>query len=63
MQGDAIAYVTHSVGETQNVLSANVFGAGEFIPTTLFEWILLLILILILVLLGNHLYGRFGDGK
>lgn len=62
VQGDAIAYVTHRGEVTQTVASANIFGAGDFIPTTLFEWIILMILVLILVLLGNHLYGRFsGD--
>ncbi|MBI5798689.1 MAG: hypothetical protein HZB10_02045 [Candidatus Yonathbacteria bacterium] len=58
-QGDAIAYATHTVLATQNVLGASAFGAGEFVPTTLFEWMLLLILVLVLVLMGNHLYGRF----
>lgn len=63
-QGDAVAYVMHRAEMTQNAIGANIFGAGEFVPTTLFEWILLMILTLILVLLGNHLYGRFArDGK
>lgn len=58
-QGDAVAYVMHRAEMTQNAIGANIFGAGEFVPTTLFEWVLLMILTLILVLLGNHLYGRF----
>ncbi len=63
VQGDAVAYVMHRAETTQSAINANVFGAGEFVPTTLFEWILLIILVLILVLLGNHLYGRFSDEK
>jgi len=63
VQGDAVAYVMHRAETTQNVVSANIFGAGSFVPSTIFEWILLLILVLILVLLGNHLYGRFSDEK
>lgn len=63
VQGDAVAYVIHHVETAQSAIGASVFGAGEFVPTTLFEWILLMILILILVLLGNHLYGRFSDEK
>lgn len=58
VQGDVIAYLTHRAEMAQGALGASVFGAGEFIPTTLFEWVLLLILVLVLVLLGNHLYGR-----
>lgn len=61
VQGDAIAYVTHRVEAASVTQGANIFGAGPFIPTTLFEWIILLILILILVLLGNHLYGKFAE--
>src|SRR3989339_914996 len=63
VQGDAIAYATHRGEQAQNSFGANLFGAGSFLPTSLFEWILLLILVLILVLLGNHLYGRFSDEK
>ncbi|MFZ2831684.1 MAG: hypothetical protein WAZ40_00860 [Minisyncoccia bacterium] len=65
IQGDAIAYLTHRGGDTPSVLNtgANVFGAGSFVPSTLFEWLILMILVLILVLLGNHLYGRFTDEK
>ena len=59
VQGDVVAYVTHTVVRAQNGLGANLFGAGPFLPTTLFEWMILIILVLILVLLGNHLYGRF----
>jgi len=62
-QGDAVAYVMHRAETTQNVISANIFGTGSFVPSTIFEWILLLILVLILVLLGNHLYGRFSYEK
>ncbi|OHA83905.1 MAG: hypothetical protein A2937_01800 [Candidatus Yonathbacteria bacterium RIFCSPLOWO2_01_FULL_47_33b] len=63
IQGDAIAYVTHRGEQAQNGLGANLFGAGSFLPSSLFEWILLLILVLILVLLANHLYGRFSEDK
>ncbi|OHA80058.1 MAG: hypothetical protein A2747_00320 [Candidatus Yonathbacteria bacterium RIFCSPHIGHO2_01_FULL_44_41] len=63
VQGDAIAYVTHRGEATQIAVSANIFGAGDFIPTTLFEWLILMVLVLILVLLGNHLYGRFAEHK
>lgn len=59
VQGDAIAYAMHRGESTQSALGASLFGAGSFLPTSLFEWILLLILVLVLVLLGNHLYGRF----
>lgn len=59
IQGDAIAYATHIAEATPSVLGASVFGAGEFLPTTLFEWTLLITMVLALVLLGNHLYGRF----
>ncbi len=63
VQGDAIAYVTHRVGQGEafsSGLAANIFGTGAFLPTTLFGWLVLIILILALVLLGNHVYGRFG---
>ncbi|MEK7148511.1 MAG: hypothetical protein AAB770_01195 [Patescibacteria group bacterium] len=63
VQGDAIAYVTHRAEAAQNAIGANIFGAGDFVPTTLFGWILLMILVLVLVLLGNHLYGRFSESK
>lgn len=63
VQGDAIAYVTHRVEVAQSTQGASIFGAGDFIPSTLFEWLLLIILVLILVLLGNHLYGRFAEEK
>lgn len=63
VQGDAIAYATHRGEVAQSSLGANLFGAGSFLPSSLFEWILLLILVLILVLLANHLYGRFADEK
>ena len=59
IQGDAIAYAMHRGGSVQGQLGANLFGAGSFLPTSIFEWILLLILVLVLVLLANHLYGRF----
>lgn len=58
VQGDAIAYVTHTAQVAQSALSANVFGAGDFVPTTLLGWVSLLTLVLLLVFLGNHLYGR-----
>lgn len=58
IQGDAVAYVTQHGSYVQNVLGANIFDSGAFLPTTLFGWLLLLILIFILVLLGNTLYGR-----
>ena len=58
IQGDAVAYVTQHGSYTQNVLGANIFDSGAFLPATLFGWLLLLILILVLVLLGNTLYGR-----
>lgn len=63
VQGDAIAYATHRGEVAQSSLGANLFGAGSFLPSSLFEWILLLILVLVLVLLANHLYGRFADEK
>ncbi|MDO8603871.1 MAG: hypothetical protein Q7K40_00430 [bacterium] len=63
VQGDAVAYVMHRTEVMQNMLGASVLGAGDFVPTTLFEWLLLLILILVLVLLGNHLYGRFSGDR
>src|SRR3989344_2339198 len=63
VQGDAVAYVMHRAEASQSAINASVFGAGEFVPTTLFEWVLLMILTLILVLLGNHLYGRFSSEK
>lgn len=65
VQGDAVAYVMHraEVAQNGNGIGANIFGAGEFVPTTLFEWMLLMILTLVLVLLGNHLYGRFSGEK
>ncbi len=71
IQGDAIAYTTHkgvhttvsAIEKETNNLGANLFGAGEFLPTTLFGWMLLFILVLILVLLGNHVYGRFSGSK
>lgn len=59
VQGDAIAYAMHRGSSIQNSLGANLFSAGSFLPTSIFEWILLFILVLILVLLANHLYGRF----
>lgn len=65
IQGDAIAYVTHRVvaeGFTSG-LGANIFGAGSFLPETLLGWMILIILLLALVLLGNHVYGRFGKSK
>lgn len=65
IQGDAIAYVTHRVvaeGFTSG-LGANIFGAGSFLPETLLGWMILVILVLALVLLGNHVYGRFGNSK
>jgi hypothetical protein len=43
--------------------AASQFGAGSFLPTTLFEWMILAILTLLLMLLGNHLYGRFLGAK
>ena len=58
VQGDAVAYVTQHGSYVQNVLGANIFDSGAFLPATLFGWLLLLILIFILVLLGNTLYGR-----
>jgi len=61
VQGDAIAYKTHRVEASASALGASIFGAGSFLPTTLFGWMLLIALVLVLVLLGNHLYGRFSD--
>lgn len=63
VQGDAVAYAMHRGEMNQNSLGASIFGSGVFLPTSLFDWILLLILVLILVLLGNHLYGRLSDEK
>ncbi len=63
VQNDSVAYVTHHGAVFQGTQGANVFGAGSFLPTTLFEWIILLLLILVLILLGNHLYGRFSEEK
>ncbi len=63
MQGDAVAYVTHRGVAMQSVQEANTFGSGSFIPTTFFEWVILLLLILILILLGNYLYGRYSNEK
>ena len=60
-QSDALAYMTHRGETSSGVLGASIFGAGSFLPTTLFGWMILIILILILVLLGNHVYGRFSD--
>ncbi|MEK7538749.1 MAG: fibronectin type III domain-containing protein [Patescibacteria group bacterium] len=62
-QGDAVAYVTHRVEARDGGQGASPFGAGSFLPTTLFEWMILVILMLLLVLLGNHLYGRFSGPK
>ncbi|MFA5997160.1 MAG: hypothetical protein WC791_01580 [Candidatus Paceibacterota bacterium] len=61
VQGDAIAYVTHTVQAAQNAISASVFGAGDFTPTTLLGWMSLLVLVLLMVFLGSHLYGKFSD--
>ncbi|MHB1118269.1 MAG: phage tail protein [Minisyncoccota bacterium] len=63
VQGDAIAYVTHRGEQAQNDLTANIFGAGSFVPTTILGWMTLLVLVLALVLLGNHLYGRLSVVK
>jgi hypothetical protein len=59
VQGDAIAYAMHRGSSIQSSLGANLFGAGSFLPTSIFEWILLLILVLVFVLLANYLYGRY----
>jgi hypothetical protein len=61
VQGDAIAYVTHTAQIAQNALGASVFGAGDFVPTTLLGWMALLVLVLLMVFLGSHLYGKFSD--
>jgi len=65
VQGDVLAYATHTTEETQGTpsLGANVFGAGDFLPVTVLGWVLLIISILVLVILGNHLYGRFADNE
>lgn len=64
-QGDAIAYVTQRVVDStfNNGLSASIFGAGPFLPTTVFGWMLLIILVLALVLIGHYVYGRFATEK
>lgn len=61
VQGDAIAYVTHIGQVAQNALSANVFGSGDFAPTTLLGWMSLLVLVLLMVFLGSQLYGKYSD--
>jgi|GEM_PF-5328423 len=43
--------------QPQVLLGANVFGAGSFLPSTLFGWLLLLVLILLLVLLVKHIFN------
>ncbi|KKU80635.1 MAG: hypothetical protein UY07_C0038G0001, partial [Parcubacteria group bacterium GW2011_GWA1_47_8] len=63
VQGDEIAYVTHRVMGNTGGQNATVSVATTFLPSTLFEWLLLSILILLLILVGNHLYGRFAEGK
>ncbi|MEK7460492.1 MAG: hypothetical protein AAB628_03005 [Patescibacteria group bacterium] len=59
IQGDALAYATHKALRAQSLVGANVFGAGSFLPTTLFGWISLFALMLLLILLAEMLYGRF----
>jgi hypothetical protein len=58
-QGDALAYATHHAALSLLNLGANVFGSGEFLPNSLFGWLLLLILILILVFLSRYTYREF----
>ena len=38
-------------------LGANVFGAGGFLPSNIFGWLLLIVLILILIFLARYLFG------
>lgn len=57
VQGDVVAYVTQH-GAIEQSQTASLFGTGEFLPTTVLGWALLLLLVLALVLLGNTLYGR-----
>ena len=61
VQGIADAYATHTAIASANNQVGNIFGAGSFLPTTIFGWLLLIILTLLLVLIGNHLYGRFSS--
>ncbi len=62
-QSDAVAYVVHHGITSQNVLGANLFGSGAFLPSTILEWSILFILLLLLILAGNHLYGRFSETR
>ena len=57
IQDSVTAYMTHR-GNSQSVLGASIFGAGSFLPTTLFGWLILFILVLAIVLLADYYYGR-----
>lgn len=62
-QHDALAYATHRVENNVNVLGANAFFAGAFLPSGIFGWLLLLILILIMTLLIKHLYQQSNEKR
>ena len=56
VQGNAIAYATHTVSNTSvNNLGASFFSAGTFWPGSLFGWLLLILILLLIAWLISRL--------
>ena len=62
---DVLAYgVLNVAKEDQNLLgAAALFGNGSFLPSSLIEWIILIVAILALVMLGREIYFRSAGSK
>jgi hypothetical protein len=50
---------TNTTAVDKSGLGASVAGAGSFLPSSLFSWMLFFILILVLIILSKHLHGQF----
>ncbi len=63
-QEDAIAYSLLTISEDcPNLLVANAFGFGSFLPDTLLEWLLLILVILALILVARQFYKKREENK
>ncbi|MEK7569460.1 MAG: hypothetical protein AAB500_01020 [Patescibacteria group bacterium] len=62
-QGDAVAYTTHRFTGAGSVLGAAALFGGDFLPSTFFGWLILLILLLILAALIRHLFKQSPESR
>ncbi|MFA5841636.1 MAG: hypothetical protein WC835_01570 [Candidatus Paceibacterota bacterium] len=62
-QEDVIAYALSKFGCFASQNGALAFFSGDFFPTTILGWLVLILIILILVLLSRNTYGSYAASK